>query len=63
MTPEQVQVQKKMERFAMDLWIFVNLPDEKRAIRVEERLRLKNERLLLREEFLRLKEGNSVLRK
>ena len=63
MTPEQIRVQKKMEKFAMDLWIFVNLPDEKRAIRVEERLRLKNQRLLLREQYLRLKEGNSVLRK
>ncbi len=63
MTPEQIRVQKKMEKFAMDLWIFVNLPDEKRAIRVEEHLRLKNERLLLREQYLRLKEGNSVLRK
>ena len=55
MTPEQIQVQKKMEKFAMDLWIFVNLPDEMRAIRVEERLRLKNERLILREQYLRLK--------
>ncbi len=57
MTPEQIQVQRDMDRFMMEIEIFANSPDVVKMRRAEERVRLKQERLRLKEEILRLKEG------